>query len=116
MLCGFGCCVFTLGAVPRGGMGCCRSRSTALDAVEDYDKYLEQSEAHDPAHDAGYNTKEGATRSISHSQTELQPMRLEEAVPSRLAHKPLSGSSQFEIQPPPARSPYSSRGNALSSM
>jgi hypothetical protein len=108
------CCIFALGIGPGGGRGCCRSRSTALDAVEDYDEYLEQSEARDPPQNTVENANRGPERRVSNQRTELQPVGQKgmSAVPSHTVHKPLSGNSQVGIQPPSDQSvPDSSRGD-----
>jgi len=83
----------------RGGAaGCCRCCSGTLDDVEDYDKYLGQSEADD-------NTNVGAERRISHQHTGLQPTGQRE-----MSAAP--GNSQSEVQPPPDQSMLdSSRGD-----
>ena len=104
-----------LRAGPGGSASCCRSGSTALDEIEDYNKYLAQSNGDDAAHNNNNNNNnavENTPRGAEHTNDG----------PAQTVSQPKGQEGMSEVAPPPARSvefrptsgqspPSSSQGN-----
>lgn len=104
----------SLRAGPGGSASCCRSGSTALDEIEDYNKYLAQSNGDDAAHNNNNNNNavENTPRGAEHANDG----------PAQIVSQPKGQEGMSEVAPPPARSvefrptsgqspPSSSQGN-----